>query len=260
MFTVQRADRHSHVPFALAAEVHGLTIMPFASRLRPDRLEPGKAAGPATLPPAVRDHLGAELQAVYRELITPRPPRPLLDLLTQLDTVLSARGCEQAAAFRDGLTKALPALRGFALSLASNEVRADDLVQETLLKAWAKQEQFVPGTSLKAWLFTILRNQFYSECRRHRREVEDAEGALAAKLTAPAAQEHCLDLRKVWAALDKLPTAQREALLLVGAQGLTYEAAAGILGCQTGTVKSRVSRARAHLVETLVEPLSSVAA
>jgi RNA polymerase sigma factor (sigma-70 family) len=137
------------------------------------------------------------------------------------------------------------------LSLIPDSGRADDLVQETVLKAWANQERFVSGTNLKAWLCTILRNQFYTEYRKRRREVEDADGAAAAQLIAPAAQEHGSDLRVLWSHIAKLPTLQREALLLVGAQGLTYEAAADVMGCQTGTVKSRVSRARAFLVESL---------
>jgi len=145
----------------------------------------------------------------------------------------------------------LPGLRAFAMSLIPNEARADDLVQETLLKAWAKQEQFVPGTNLKAWLCTILRNQLYTEIRKRKREVEDADGAMAAQMTAPAAQEHGSDLRTIWQHISRLPALQREALLLVGAQGLTYEAAAEVMGCEVGTVKSRVSRARTLLAARL---------
>jgi RNA polymerase sigma-70 factor (ECF subfamily) len=109
----------------------------------------------------------------------------------------------------------------------------------------------VAGTNLKAWLCTILRNQFYTEIRKRRREVEDADGAMAAEMIAPAAQEHGSDLQTVWQYIDRLPPLQREALLLVGAQGLTYEAAAEVMGCEVGTVKSRVSRARALLAEKL---------
>jgi RNA polymerase sigma factor (sigma-70 family) len=142
------------------------------------------------------------------------------------------------------------------MSLAANEVRADDLVQETLLKAWAKQATFVPGTNLKAWLCTILRNHFYSEIRKYKREIEDADGAMALQLQAPASQEHGSDLQVVMAHIAKLLPQMREALLLVGAQGLTYEAAAQVMGCQTGTAKSRVSRARALLAGMLETPSS----
>jgi RNA polymerase sigma factor (sigma-70 family) len=124
-------------------------------------------------------------------------------------------------------------------------------VQETLLKAWAKQEQFVSGTNLRAWLCTILRNQFYTECRKRRREVDDADGAMAAEMIALAGQEHGSDLKTVWQHIGRLPALQREALLLVGAQGLTYEAAAEVMGCEVGTAKSRVSRARSVLAERL---------
>ncbi len=205
----------------------------------------------SVLPPSVRDHLGAQLRATYERLTEAQLPKRLLDLVAQLDAALDGHHRESAAAFRDDLTRALPGLRAFALSLISDSGRADDLVQETVLKAWAHQERFVSGTSLKAWLCTILRNQFYTEYRKRKREVEDADGAAAAQLIAPAAQEHGSDLRVLWSHIAKLPTLQREALLLVGAQGLTYEAAADVMGCQTGTVKSRVSRARASLIESL---------
>ncbi|MGH1571974.1 NepR family anti-sigma factor [Methylobacterium sp. P31] len=200
----------------------------------------------------MRDHLGAQLQATYEELAEAQLPKRLLDLVAQLDAALGDHHRESAAAFRDDLTKALPGLRAFAVSLISDPGRADDLVQETVLKAWANRERFVSGTNLQAWLCTILRNQFYTEYRRRKREVEDVDGAAAAQLIAPAAQEHGSDLRVLWSHIAKLPNLQREALLLVGAQGLTYEAAAEVMGCQTGTVKSRVSRARASLVESLV--------
>ncbi|MGH1570319.1 sigma-70 family RNA polymerase sigma factor [Methylobacterium sp. P31] len=218
-----------------------------AEELGSDLLE----TGPAVLSAGVRDHLGQQLQVAYAALITARPPQRLLDLIAQLDSVLAGQASTSAAAFRQGLIEALPGLRAFAMSLIPNEIRADDLVQETLLKAWAKQEQFVPGSNLKAWLCTILRNQFYTEIRKRKREVEDADGAAAAQLTAPAAQEHGSDLKTVWQHIGRLPALQREALLLVGAQGLTYEAAAEVMGCEVGTAKSRVSRARSVLAERL---------
>jgi len=205
----------------------------------------------ASLPPAVRDHLGAQLQAAYEELTRTQLPQHLLDLIAQLEGVLGDQGHDSALAFHDVLTEALPGLRAFALSLIPDHTRVDDLVQETVLKAWSNQHRFEPGSNLIAWLCTILRNQFYTEYRKRKREVEDADGNAAAQLVAPAAQEHGLDLQTALSHIAKLPDLQREALLLVTAQGLTYEAAAEVMGCQTGTVKSRVSRARAALVESL---------
>jgi RNA polymerase sigma-70 factor (ECF subfamily) len=207
-----------------------------------------------TLPAAVRDHLGHELQAAYGLLTQAELPQRLLDLITQLDSALSEQGDADAAAFRAGLTGALPGLRAFALSLVANEARADDLVQNTVLKAWAAQNRFAPGTNLMAWLCTIMRNEFYSECRKRKREVEDADGVYAGTLVALPDQEHGVELQQVWAVLAKLPPLMREALLLVGAQGLTYEAAAAVMGCQVGTAKSRVSRARAFLAGSVGVP------
>ncbi|POR41428.1 sigma-70 family RNA polymerase sigma factor [Methylobacterium sp. V23] len=204
-----------------------------------------------SLPEFVRDHLGRQLQAVYGSLKAEEQPQRLLNLIAQLDVALAHQGSQAASVFRQELLAALPGLRGFALSLVVNATRADDLVQETLLRAWKSQDRFVPGTNLMAWLCTILRNQFYTECRKAKREVEDADGAEAAKIITLPSQEHGIELQKVWAILAKLPPAQREALLLVAGQGMTYEAAAALLGTQTGTMKSRVSRARAFLAETL---------
>ena len=149
--------------------------------------------------------------------------------------------------FRDELVAAIPILRGFARSLSGNRDRADDLVQETLAKAIANRDKYRPGTNLHAWLVTILRNQYYSEGRRRWREVSDADGAHAARLTDPPAQHGHLELRDFLAALQALPDDQREALILVGASGLSYEEAAEVLVTRIGTVKSRVSRARARL-------------
>ncbi|WP_449410348.1 sigma-70 family RNA polymerase sigma factor [Methylobacterium komagatae] len=209
------------------------------------------AAKRAMLPLSVRQQLGFQLQAAYQALVPLDPPDHFLGLIANLDVVLTAKADACSAAFRDGLMAAVPALQTYAQSLVGNASRADDLVQEALLKAWANQDRFVPGTKLKAWLFTILRNQFYSECRRARREVEDIDGVIAGQIATPAPQEHGSDLQVVLSRMAQLPAAQREALLLVGAQGMTYEAAAEVLGCQTGTVKSRVSRARAYLCQHL---------
>jgi RNA polymerase sigma-70 factor (ECF subfamily) len=156
-----------------------------------------------------------------------------------------------AGFFTRELLTTIPSLRAFARSLGATPDRADDLVQETLIKAWANQGSFVQGTNLKTWLFTILRNTAYSEYRKRWREVEDADGSYAATLaTAPAQTAH-LDMADFKAALSAVPQEQREALILVGASGFSYEEAAKICGCAVGTIKSRVNRARQRLAATL---------
>lgn len=145
----------------------------------------------------------------------------------------------------------LPALRAFAVSLCSNFDRADDLVQETLLKAWQHLDKFEEGTNLRAWLFTILRNHYFSELRKRRREVEDVDGKMTASLSVAPAQQGHLDMQDFRKALSTLPADQREALVLVGAVGMSYEEAAAIAQCAVGTIKSRVNRARSRLAETL---------
>jgi RNA polymerase sigma-70 factor (ECF subfamily) len=153
---------------------------------------------------------------------------------------------------REALLGAVPSLRAFGISLTGDVDRADDLVQDTLVRALANVHRFEPGTNLNAWLFTILRNLFHSEYRKRRREVEDADGSYAASLrTAPDQQAH-VDFEDLRAALAKLPHDQREALLLVGAQGFSYDDAAAICGCAVGTIKSRVNRARKRLAELMV--------
>jgi RNA polymerase sigma-70 factor, ECF subfamily len=140
-------------------------------------------------------------------------------------------------------------LRAFAISLTRDADQAEDLVQETVLRAISKQEQFVAGTNLQAWLFIILRNQFFSDHRKSLREVEDGDGSYAATMIALPDQDDRIMIHDLEAALHKLPEGQREALLLVGADGLSYEEAAQVLGCAVGTVKSRVNRARNCLAE-----------
>jgi RNA polymerase sigma-70 factor (ECF subfamily) len=149
------------------------------------------------------------------------------------------------------LIAVIPNLRAFAVSLCGNPDRADDLVQETLVKAWSNLGSFVEGTNLPAWLFTILRNIYYSEYRKRRREVADSDGTIAAKLATAPAQNGHMDLLDFRVALQQLPTDQREALILIGASGLSYEEAAGVCNCAVGTMKSRVNRARNRLAELL---------
>ena len=137
------------------------------------------------------------------------------------------------------------------MSLTQNADKADDLVQETLVKAWDKHESFQPGTNLKAWLFTILRNEFYSQMRKRGREVQDSDGIMTARLAVHPGQHGQLDLKDFRGALEQLPEDQREAIILIGASGFSYEEAAEICGCAVGTIKSRVSRARTRLQEIL---------
>ena len=125
----------------------------------------------------------------------------------------------EAPTFRKDLLAAIPSLRAFAVSLSQNADRADDLVQETLVKAWDKQSSFQPGTNLKAWLFTILRNEFYSQMRKRGREVQDSDGAMTARLAIHPAQHGLLDLEDFRKALQLLPEDQREAIILIGASG-----------------------------------------
>ena len=152
---------------------------------------------------------------------------------------------------KDRLVALLPNLRAFAFSLCGQHDRADDLVQETLLKAWSHLDSFQEGTNLRAWLFTILRNTFITEMRRRRREVEDANGKKADGLSVAPAQQGHIDMQDVQKALDLLPPHQREALVLVGAAGMSYEETAEITKCAVGTVKSRVNRARSRLAQLL---------
>jgi RNA polymerase sigma-70 factor (ECF subfamily) len=149
--------------------------------------------------------------------------------------------------FRDQIIAAIPGLRAFGLSLTARSDRADDLVQETLMKAWKHHESFEEGSNMKAWLYTILRNEFYTQLRKRKREVEDADGFYSNKVAVQAEQDGHLDMADLRVALAKLPEDQREAIILVGASGFSYEEAADICSVAVGTIKSRVSRARARL-------------
>jgi RNA polymerase sigma-70 factor, ECF subfamily len=162
-----------------------------------------------------------------------------------------ARKARSRAQMTADLLAAIPNLRAFAVSLCGNLDHADDLVQETLVKAWSNLGSFAEGSNLRAWLFTILRNIYYSEYRKRRREIADPDGAFAANLSTPPAQSGHMDLLDFRAALFELPSDQREALILIGASGLSYDEAAGICGCAVGTMKSRVNRARNRLAERL---------
>jgi RNA polymerase sigma-70 factor, ECF subfamily len=142
-------------------------------------------------------------------------------------------------------------LRRFALSLCGTTDCAEDLVQDTFLRALTHFESFQPGTNLAAWLVTILRNAFRDQYRKRQREVEDAEGRYAEALTSEPEQTALVEFAEFRAALTKLPAEQRDALLLVGASDFSYDEAAALCGCATGTIKSRVHRARTRLADLL---------
>ena len=153
--------------------------------------------------------------------------------------------------WRNEVVAMIPALRAFAWSLSHNGSDADDLVQDTLIKAWSNRDKFEPGTNLRAWLFTILRNTYYTQVIRRRREVRDETGEYANNMRTPPTQDWSIAMRALQAGLAQLPDEHREALILVGAAGLSYEEAAEICGCALGTIKSRVNRARAHLLKIM---------
>jgi RNA polymerase sigma factor (sigma-70 family) len=153
--------------------------------------------------------------------------------------------------FTSELTKVLPHLRAFARGLCGRADLADDLVQETAAKAWAARDRFTEGTSLKAWTFTILRNHYLNEIRKYRRETNLGDDTMHLLLADRARQEDGLHLDDLERALQQLPEERREALLLVGASGFTYEQAAEICGVAAGTMKSRVFRGRTALAQII---------
>ncbi|HMP57370.1 MAG TPA: sigma-70 family RNA polymerase sigma factor [Novosphingobium sp.] len=156
-------------------------------------------------------------------------------------------------AFRQGLTALLPHLRAFARGLCGRPDLADDLVQEAILRAWSARAGFAPGTNLKAWTFTILRNHYLNTLRRLGRHSELDDATADRLLVEPPRQEDGLHLDDLQRALDRLPDERREALLLIGASGFSYEEAARVCGVPVGTMKSRVARGRAQLHTLLDE-------
>ena len=156
--------------------------------------------------------------------------------------------------FRDQLVALIPSLRSFARGLCGWRNMADDMAQDAMMRGWAARASFTPGTNFRAWMFMILRNQFYSTLRKDRRMTSwDPEVAERVLVEAPAQQDaiHVADVAK---ALQSLPAEQREVLLLIGANGLSYEEAAEIIGCAIGTVKSRLARGRKALAQVIDGP------
>ena len=158
---------------------------------------------------------------------------------------------DQTAAPRDGIAPLIPDLRAFALALTRSPATADDLVQDTIVKAWTNIDKFAAGTNLKAWLFTILRNTFFSQRRKLVREVPDPDGLHAARLAEKPAHDARLAYGEFLRAFDQLSAEHREVLILVGANDYSYEDAAAMMGVAVGTAKSRANRARARLFELL---------
>ncbi|MBO6868457.1 MAG: RNA polymerase sigma factor [Thalassococcus sp.] len=152
---------------------------------------------------------------------------------------------------REELVTHIPALRAFALSLTRNGSLADDMVQDTLVKGWTKIESFQTGTNMRAWLFTILRNTYYSNRRKAGREVSDVDGVMTNSLSEKPAHDGRLQMKDFRVAFEQLNDEQREALILVGASGFSYEEAAEMCGVAVGTIKSRTNRGRARLAEIM---------
>ena len=204
-----------------------------------------------SLTDAIQIHLGRELRSLYGNPNAEKMPRSLARLLDRVAQVIRAHTEPVDQAFLDELMGSLKPLRAYAISLTRDIHRAEDLVQETVLRAISRQETFEADTNLQAWPFTILRNLFLSAYRRSQREVEDTDGIHAATMISIPDQEDRLAVQDFHTALAKLPKEQREALLLIGAEGLSYEEAAEALATKVGTVKSRVNRARTRLAELM---------
>lgn len=218
-----------------------------------EQREPADASG--SVISHVHAQRGERPPKYYSEVVEIDPGSRLGGVLARLSAALDAAEAERQVpgTFKHDLIDMVPRLRRYALSLAFDSSEADDLVQFTLLKAWEHRARFQTGTSLVAWLFTILRNGFINGRRKLRYEVPDPTGLHASALTEPAGQDHRMHLQAVQAALDRLEPPHREALLLVAVEGLAYGDAAAVLGCPPGTVKSRVSRARDRLTRVLGE-------
>jgi RNA polymerase sigma-70 factor (ECF subfamily) len=149
------------------------------------------------------------------------------------------------------ILKHLPALHRYALGMARNHHAAEDHVQETVVKAYSCIDKFQPGSNLRAWLFTILRNTFYSGIRKQRREVADSDGLYAARLVTPREHNGKLAMGEFLNAFDQFSSERRDLITLVAVAGHSYGVASRMIGIPIGTDKSRLSRARAQLTETL---------
>lgn len=164
-------------------------------------------------------------------------------------------------AFREAMLAQIPVLKSFAVRLAKSRTEADDLVQETLVRAWRYRDTFEDGTSMKSWLCRILQNCFYKDAARRRDTVQDVEGRCAAQQAVAAPQEWSVLYAEMLSAIDRLAPETRDVFLMVVANGASYEEAAQAFDCPVGTLKSRVSRARERLVQmtgdAALQPLSA---
>lgn len=156
--------------------------------------------------------------------------------------------------FRDQLVAILPNLRAFSRGLCGNRDLADDMAQDAVARAWAARSSFAPGSNFRAWMFMILRNNFYTTLRKNSRIVSWDPEAAERILVVDASQHDRLNVQDVQRALQKLPAEQREVLMLVGANGISYEEAAEIMGCAVGTIKSRLARGRTALAALVDGP------
>ena len=185
-------------------------------------------------------------------MLQERTPMPTHNVPTQPTEEAQTPPVLDENLFREELTALIPHLRAFARSLCNNATLADDVAQDAMLKAWKARQSFKPGSNLKAWTFTILRNQFYSIKRRSWRATSLDQQVAEQTIVANNDAEASVELNELRRGLDSLKDDQREALILVGASGLSYEEAAEVCGCAVGTIKSRVSRARKNL-ETIIQ-------
>jgi len=212
-----------------AAFAHRASALPRAYHAR----EAATAARIAGRSAAVAPSVVSDRPIAEKITLRPREPRTL------------------DAAERAAMLQMIPALRAFAVSLTNSAEGADDLVQETLVRAMAHIDTFQAGTNMGAWLFTILRNLVFSQSRKKRRDVAYRLTCSQQSWKTHAEQHGKLELMQMREALMQIPSEQREAIILVGASGFSYEEAAEVIGCAVGTVKSRVSRARERLVKLM---------
>lgn len=206
----------------------------------------------------IAQYLGGFLRAAFIDLEEQELPRQFRELLDMLDlipsmgeTPLPAETALSDEEFKKALTQAIPRLRSFARAMSGSADLADDLVQQTMMKAWAGRARFRAGTSFPAWTHTILRNEYLTRVRRNRFTAEWSDAVAERILVAPAVQDKGLELADLNRAMAQLPAAQREALLLTGPGGFSYEEAAAICNCAVGTIKSRVFRARGAIEDML---------
>lgn len=218
---------------------------------RPDRFKPVVSPRSGAVGAKVRPFSTEAVRGVRDDARTARAPRARAGTTGVPGPARTDRSDRPQPSVNDAMLSVVPSLRAFAISLCRNVDRADDLVQETLVRALANIDSFKQGTNVSAWLFTILRNQFLTEYRKRRREVEDGDGHYVASLKSPPDQQSHIDFEEFRAALATLPLEQREALLLIGASGFSYADAASICKTAVGTIKSRVHRARMRLSSIL---------